>query len=185
MSANKDIMDAAIRLKELLVRDQKYDAAKNVRDIERAYLEMVNEEPVTGEVVHTLAQDFAALENTVSILAEENDGLRQRLEKLEKALSEHMAEVRENPTFTHAPFPNTMHISFHEHSPYLASFNKNASPKDIPFSVSLEYAKMGRLVKRSGWMNTVLAIDGHRDGVVKIADLLANDWMVLPKEEKP
>jgi ubiquinone biosynthesis protein UbiJ len=84
MSTNKDIMEAAERLKDLLVRNQQYEHGKVVRDIERAYLEKVHAEPVTGERVYTAEQQLINVGNAVKCIEEGQELLEQRLEKLEK-----------------------------------------------------------------------------------------------------
>ncbi len=68
---------------------------------------------------------------------------------------------------------------------YDMRFDPAASPKNIPFSVALEYAKRGRLIKRTAWTNSVVATDGSPHGSLMLGDILASDWEVIQETKKP
>lgn len=64
---------------------------------------------------------------------------------------------------------------------YLVSIDPKASPKNIPFEVALMYMKAGRIAKRAAWNGSIAAIDGYPDGTLKLKDILATDWEVVPE----
>ena len=79
----------------------------------------------------------------------------------------------------------------------------NASPKDIPFSVALEYLKLGREIARPHWCTPARRrVQPHGIGGVgglrvitgasydegpfhpDTAEMVANDWLVIPEDPK-
>lgn len=88
--------------------------------------------------------------------------------------------------------PNVTHVIGINPDPYW-------SPKDLPFSIALEYAKVGRPIARKGWPRDceggLLLKDGKFFGApvmvimqgglgLPVRDILANDWYIL-SEPKP
>jgi hypothetical protein len=69
------------------------------------------------------------------------------------------------------------------------------SPKNIPFSIAIEYAKRGRRIRHSDWMFRPYAMitggvltwnDGIRIETHRMADWIpSNHWEVLPEPKKP
>lgn len=73
----------------------------------------------------------------------------------------------------------------------LIGYRKEDSPKNISFSIALEYAKAGRKIKRRGWAaHYAIGIEGdelvtlmNRNPsfqTVNMGDIVAEDWEVLP-----
>lgn len=61
----------------------------------------------------------------------------------------------------------------------LIGFRKEDSLKNIPFEVALVYAKAGRGIRRPGWApKTILT----GDWIITEADMLADDWEVVPEQ---
>lgn len=64
-------------------------------------------------------------------------------------------------------------------------FDPKASPKGIPFSVALEYARNGRVIHRGESASTYSRHRIHgaemNIGALDDEDMLANDWQVIPE----
>lgn len=102
------------------------------------------------------------------------------------------------------PHPGVAHVASKGHFrevPYHIAIDTDGSPRNIPFSVALEYLKAGRKIKRSSWRNTESKrIEARGNGAIggievivgasnyvcdfnpSCADMVACDWMVLPKD---
>lgn len=139
------------------------------------------------------------------------ENLLKRIEKMEEALSEEMARVREmddilagvvrHVGYTSpakdplAGFPLGKAMAAMKKG-YLIDIDPKASPSGIPFSVALEYLKAGRKVRRpgmgNGYIHQVLGSYGAHWGTEKPfcaiqvieAGLMTSDWMVLPESTK-
>ena len=119
--------------------------------------------------------------------------LEQRLEKLERIVSEEMGKRRDAKAadylINHVP-PGTWNKV--RGPSFTIKFDPKASPKNLPFSVALEYAKAGRKIKRTHWCDGAYAwIEGNvltmKYGMGQVgpltdymADTLKNDWCVIP-----
>lgn len=104
----------------------------------------------------------------------------ERLEKLEKALSEEMAKARERtipwinaddlPSTTPcSPDPGVAHVApstMWNNIGYNIALDPKDSPSGIPFSVALEYLKAGREVRRKGWAPSTRRVQPHGPGGV-------------------
>lgn len=147
------------------------------------------------------------------VFASQGDMLRafKRLTKLEQALNDHMVKEREkelagaraqkfwrelggNPLISqdevNAQIDRIFSIkSVSKGDDHVLGINPKASPKDIPFSVALEYAKMGRYIKRDIWEGFLVQKDGafftQRGAPYNISSdcIMENDWMVLPERK--
>jgi len=145
------------------------------------------------------------------------------IEKMEKALSEEMAKTREMDDILAGvvkdverlkhyspvkwsdmkvrddgsvvpPDPGVSRVAIWESVPNII-IDPTASPKNIPFSVALEYLKAGRRICRSQWELGACAVIRPGKGIVyecttyaerfkpENNDMLSTDWMVIP--EKP
>lgn len=91
----KNLLELVRAAKNKLVQSQRYDDAKDLRDIERLLMEKLGNEPVVLNDIEAILDDVREAKNA-SARAEEGVSLiEQRIEKMEKALSEEMAKVRE------------------------------------------------------------------------------------------
>lgn len=130
--------------------------------------------------------------------------LRERIEKMEKALSQEMAKVREMDDILAGVVKRVGYVSEAEvpgQGFYGIAIDPKASPSGIPFSVALEYLKAGRVVRRSSWPLNSISIFGGGFAFTSYAgndrgassaayrpgsrDLLATDWMVVPEPPNP
>jgi hypothetical protein len=122
----------------------------------------------------------------------------QRIEGLEKALNEHMVKEREwslrSETITDC-------MDRSKKDWMTMRWDPKASPAGIPFEVALAYMKSGREVRRAKWQPDTLRVEPRGPGGVgglcmvyaaslvmgdfipTLADMLANDWMVIPEKQ--
>lgn len=118
-----------------------------------------------------------------------------RLMGLEQALNEHMVKEREKTkTASDEGMTEAFGVGWN------TIIDPKASPAGIPFEVALAYVKAGREVRRAKWQPNTLRVEPRGPGGVgglcmvygaslvqgdfipNLADLLANDWMVLPEK---
>lgn len=82
--APKSLLEMIRSAKDKLVRSQRYDDAKDLRDIERLLIEKLGNEPVVLNDIEAILDDVREAKNAAA-RAEEGVGLiEQRLEKMEK-----------------------------------------------------------------------------------------------------
>lgn len=94
-SKKPNLLDLIRAAKNKLVQAQRYDDAKDLRDIERLLMEEISGNPVTFGDIESMLSDVRDAKNAAS-RAEEGVGLiEQRIEKMEEALSKEMAKTHE------------------------------------------------------------------------------------------
>lgn len=91
----KNLLEMIRAAKNKLVQSQRYDDAKDLRDIERLLMEKLGNEPVVLNDIEAILDDVRESKNSAARAEEGVGSIEQRIEKLEKALSEEMARTRE------------------------------------------------------------------------------------------
>jgi hypothetical protein len=164
------------------------------RQVDRLVSHMIEAEQrqgVAGDVINTLL--------------EYRNSSEQRIEGLEKALDEHLMQEMARRTGTGVSAPPQVGAT---NGDYAIFFDPKASPKNIPFSVALEFMKAGRRISRraSGWnmsATTMAMVDfvfmegsevrRHNERSASFPtnrtgpwfplpeDMLATDWLVIPE----
>lgn len=134
-------------------------------------------------------------------IARSHDGIcntKQRLEKLEKVVSEEMGKNK-GGNMWHPKYCSRFKrsekfvVGAPDYESVVFEFDPKASPTNIPFSVALEYAKFGRRIRRPefapGWYwyidsgrlmdsdRRLLAESDYHDQIV--SGIEANNWSVI------
>lgn len=143
------------------------------------------------ERLDALTARIEKLERLVSLVEWLN---KERIQPLERAFDEHLQKERERengkPLVSEDiinrqidrinRFTNTM-----TGDDFYFCFDPKASPKGIPFSVALEYARNGRVIRRGESASTYSRHRIHgaemNIGALDDEDMLANDWQVIPE----
>ena len=92
------------------------------------------------------------------------------------------------------------YVNMTDHVDFVIQFDPKASPKNIPFSVALEYLKAGREVRRAQWRDGAFRYDYANKWItgspllmvadtdmiaIPVRDIIATDWEVIPETKKP
>lgn len=125
------------------------------------------------------AQESTKREKAYSKLKTNGDWIAQALTRIEKLEARpdqcDLRESQEAQRKYEYPLP--------PHS--LIGFRKDASPKNISFSIALEYIKAGRKVKRASWNVGFLDATSLRESsgdALWATDIMADDWEVVPEQ---
>ena len=130
--------------------------------------------------------------------------VNERLSKLEDAATKQAVSVNDpSPTLWEIPSHFKIQKRGDGFEMTMMVFDPDASPPGIPFEVALMYLKAGRQVRRMNWVPSTLRVEPRGPGgvgglcmvygaslvqgdfhPVSLEDLLATDWLVIPKEEK-
>jgi hypothetical protein len=145
-------------LKNDLVSARQYEAAKHIRDAERL------------------------------LLPQGPPSMYERIEKLEKALSEEMARTREMDVILAGMVKRVGYVSEAPTPPVYANWvgdikashdeswhihtDPKASPSGVPFSVALEYLKAGRKIRWSKWAIQGMRVESRGHGSVGGMDVI-------------
>ncbi len=137
-----------------------------------------------------------AIKEAIEPLRQELLSANERITKLESVINDNAAKWLASTTGTGVNAPPQVGAT---NGDYAIFFDPKASPKNIPFSVALEYAKHGRRIRRAGWVNAdYIEIPAKGNGthfahsrdyrlhhIDSYEMIHGYDWEVIPETKKP